>query len=503
MRIVDRLVFKSFLGPFSITFFISLFVFLMQFLWKYIDDLVGKGLENQYILELLFYASATLVPMALPLAVLLASIMTFGNMGEHYELVSLKSSGVSLFRIMLPLIIFICFVSMGAFWFSNNVLPAANLKYYRLLQSIRHKKPALDFKANKFNNSIDGYTIKIGSKGPEGRMLYDIMVYDHTSGDGNTKVILAEEGEMYVDGSGDFLMFKMQNGSMYEEVVPKNKNEPTYEHSRTEFKAYDKVFDLSIFKLDKLEEDLFKKHYFMLNISQLNTNIDSIEKELAVRDRQYDMRVTPYYTFVKDTTILDQATAYANKDTIFEGSLGKKIKLVYRDKEVDGTVINLIVPEKRKAAITRSLTLARSVKTHTQISLGSIDRRSIGLIRHKVEKHRKFTLSIACLVLFFIGAPLGAIIRKGGLGLPMVFSVVFFIVFHVLTTMGKKMADDAVLSPFVGMWLAIFILFPIGVWLTYKSMNDSALFNMDAYVMKFNKLFKRKEKIKANNEATG
>ncbi|MCH8331241.1 MAG: LptF/LptG family permease [Bacteroidetes bacterium] len=471
MKKIDKLVLRSFVGPFILTFFITMFVLDMQFLWKYIDDLIGKGLEWYIIMELMFFASASMVPMALPLAVLLSSIMTFGNFGEHYELVALKSSGISLFKVMRPLIGAVFLISIGAYFFSNNVLPKANLKFSSLLYDIRQQKPALNIKQGIFYNGIDGYSIYIGTKDKNNRDISDIMIYDHTSGKGSDNVLVAEDGEMFTTKDGRLLHLILYNGTQYQIERKKIKRDVHFKHLRTSFEEWEKIFDLSSFSMTRTPDNLWKDHYQMLSVDQLEKAMDTLNRSMNSRREMLYKYVRPLYSFK-----------------------GQQIDSIRED--YDASLISIksydeLRKNQQKKVLKKAKNLARNVKNYSTVVKKDLETKSFYLIRHELEWYRKFTLSTACLVLFFIGAPLGAIIRIGGLGLPLVVSVLFFVLFYVISIAGEKMAKQEVLSTFWGMWLSTLILFPIGFFLTFKAMYDSSLFNLDWYLKLFNRFFKR------------
>ena len=282
MRTLNRYIIFSYIGPFLMTFFIAVFVLFMQFVWKYVDDLIGKGLETRTLVELFFYAALSMFPLALPLAILLSSLMTFGNLGEQFELVALKSSGMSLQKIMTPLIIVAFLTSVGAFFFSNNMLPFINLKMRSLIYDIQQKKPALNIKEGVFYNGIDGYTIRIGTKESDGITCHDIMIHDHTQNAGNNKVITAESGKLEMTSDKKKLIMQLFNGTSYEEIVD-SKNENHYPLMRSKFKEQTVRFDLSGFRLVRSEEGLFKSSYEMMNIRQIAETIDSLETDKKKR----------------------------------------------------------------------------------------------------------------------------------------------------------------------------------------------------------------------------
>ncbi|MEX0811523.1 MAG: LptF/LptG family permease [Chitinophagales bacterium] len=465
MKIIDKLILRTFAGPFFLTFFITLFIIVMQFLWKYIDDLVGKGLEWYIVFELIFYASASFVPLALPLAVLLSSIMTFGSLGENYELVALKSSGISLFRFMRVLIFTVVGLSFVAFFFSNNILPIANLKFGALLYDIRQQKPALNIKEGVFYNDLENFSIKVGRKEEDNRSIHDIIVYDQTSKKGNDNILLAESGEMFTSVDERYLILRLYNGHRYQEMID-GKKESTHEHLRTSFDTWEKKFDLSEFALDRSEESFWKNHYQMMNLKQLQSSIDTLYMDVAKRRETLSRNFSNFFLFKK----AEFDTLHANANIAFD-TIPEKYAALFNNSKAD-------VTEKHAR---RALSMARNVKSYIGVSVRDLKHKRKYIAKHNVEWHRKFTLSVACLVLFFIGAPLGAIIRMGGLGMPLLISIIFFVIFHVFSMSGEKIAENGGMSPFAGMWLSTFVLLPIGIFLTYKAMKDSPLFDVGWY----------------------
>lgn len=484
MKKIDLLLVRSFLGPFVLTFFIALFILIMQFLWKYIDDLVGKGLDTWILSKLIFFLSASVVPLALPIAVLLSSIMTLGSLGENYELVAFKSSGVSLFRIMRPLLLVVGGLTIGAFLFANYVLPVSNLRFTSLLYSVTKKRPALNIKPGVYYDGIEGYVMRVGSKEEGSRFMTDVQVYDHTQSRGNVRVMTAQRGEMFTTDDDRFMIFRLFDGEQYEDVRAGGYNNPNNEFVRTAFKEYEMMFDLSDFDYAKANESLFKNNQKMFNVRQLFAVADSINEANTNRNVLFYRNLSPYLTFVRDTAFLSQLAALPSPtltDSMRNDTTGWAFfqSLPFTDLS------------QRVRTIDYCENTARSIKNLNPAtnSLAQNDRKRI--TRYLIEAHTRITLSLACLVLFLIGAPLGAIIRKGGVGMPMVVAIVFFMVFHILSTIGKKFAEEGQVSAFVGMWLSIFVLTPLGIFLTYKAMRDSALFNIDAYLQPFKRLWER------------
>lgn len=471
MNVISKFTLRTFIGPFLITFVVILFLLLMQFVWKYVDDMVGKGLEWYVIAELLFYTSASLVPLALPLAVLLSAIMTYGKMGEQYELIAFKSSGISLMRIMRPLMVMNILLAIGAFFFANNVIPVANLKSGSLLWDITRKKPAFNLKEGVFYNGIEGYSIKVAEKyGENNNQLKDVLIYDHTESRGNTKVIRAKHGEMYVMEEENFLAFKLYDGYSYEELRPKDKTENQRQpHLKFQFSEQIILFDLSNFSMARTDEMLFKNDYRMMNIVQLDRNSDSLKLRLDTVLSTFNDRLVTKYTFVYPDSIASKRTAIYPLLSSFESGAQERI-------------------------IRMATNLARNSKSYINSHVSEFRWKREYITRHIMEKHKKFTLPLACVILFFVGAPLGAIIRKGGMGMPVIVAVMIFIVYHVMNTMMEKLGREMSVSPFFAIWTSSLFFLPLGFWLTYKSTTDSTLFNIDVYLEPFRKLFTRKRK---------
>lgn len=474
------------MGPFAATFFVVLFTLLIQFLWKYIDDLVGKGLEWYVLMELLFYASASFVPLALPLSILLSSIMSFGKLAETYELVALKSAGVSLLRIMVPLITVVLAFSAFAFFFSNNVIPRANLKFHSLLWDIRQQRPALDIQEGYFYGGIDNYSIRIQKKHKNSPKIEGIIIYDHTRNRGNDVVMTAQSGEMYTTDDERFLMLKLYNGTRFEEMEVRSAGPPTYPANRLNFKSYELKFDLSSFNLSRTKEELFKDNYQMLNISQLAYYEDSLGRIMKSKRKEVIDFSRPYFQFYRDTAYHYHSTVNFNKLS------------------PESNFITAIPVPERATTVSRALNTARTLKEVVRIQAEDIANYEKMYRRYKMEWHRKFALSLACLTLFFIGAPLGAIIRKGGLGMPTVVSIIMFMIFYMLSIMGERSAKEGAISPFIGMWMPTFILMPIGFWLTWRANIDKISFNFDRprrFISSIFSVFSKKKNIDADTAA--
>lgn len=469
---------KSFVGPFIATFFISMFVLIMQFLWRMIDDIVGKGLDAVVIAELLFYVATTLVPMALPLAVLLSSIMTFGSLGENYELIALKAAGISLYRIMKPLIVMIICLTIFAFFFSNNILPVANLKFYSLLYDIKKQKPEMSFKEGIFTNDLEGYSIKIDKINKSTGMMYDMLIYTHKDNGGNYEVTKADSGMMISRPNSNILELVLYSGHTYtDEGMRDIKVRKTFPFRRLKFDRQTLLIELPGTDLKRTDEDGFRTYSMMLNLKQLNSTIDSIQSFLTTKKNGDAQRLLAVnYQKNKsnnprqDSILVQQSQGYfSDADSLFR----------------------TFDAEEKRRAIENALQYARDVKQRTQDDLHYYVAQQENIIKHKLEWHRKFSLSFACFIFFFIGAPLGAIIRKGGLGMPVVISVLLFIIYYIIDMMGVRSAREAVISPAAGAWISAFILLPLGIILTYKSVTDSEMMSTEAYKSFFKNLGKR------------
>lgn len=447
----------------------------MFFLFKYIDDLIGKGFEWYTIAEVMVYASATNVAMALPLAVLLSSIMTFGNLGENYELVAIKSAGVSLQKAMRPLFVLIIGLSITSFFFSDYMLPRANAKFYSLLFDIRSKKLSFLIKPGVFNNSIPGYAIRVDRKGEGGiDSLYGLLIYDHTNFSGIPKIIMAKQGRMTKTSDGKYMILQLSDGIRYEEGSGNGVYNPRRTFTRMRFKETEVKLDFSTFgKMSRTDESALGNNAPMLNLKGLKKREDSLKKNLDSLNRYAKINISSYYKAA------NVAKGYTKVKT--------------PAKVIKGSILNAIPKKDLQSTLQNGADLTTSVKQVVNNNITEFDFKSKDVIKTKVEFQRKYTLAVSCLLLFFIGAPLGAIIRKGGLGLPVVIAVFFFLVYHIISTVSEKSAKEGTLDPVVGMWMAVIVLTPLGVFLTYKATVDSALFDIDYYKQLILNLFKRKK----------
>jgi len=454
----------------------------MFFLFKYVDEFIGKGFEWYTILEIMMYQSAVNVAMALPLAILLSSIMTFGTLGENYELVAIKSAGISLQKAMRPLFVLVISLSVASFFFSDYMLPKANSKYYSLLYDMRNKKLSFLIKPGVFNTSITDYAIKVDRKGevnPDS--LFGIMIYDHKNESGVPTILLAKKGRMIKTEDGNTMILKLIDGIRYEESKGNGSAvyNPRRAYTRMRFKETEVKLDFSSFtNFNRTDEEKFQDNAPMLNLKGLTKRADSLNKTIDSLNKSMKVNANSYYKqsyYVKGYT---------------------KIKTVA--KQIKGDVINVIPKKDRMSTIQNAIELTSSLQQVISNRLMEYDTKQKEVLKSKIEYQRKFTLAVSCLLLFFIGAPLGAIIRKGGLGLPVVIAVVFFLIYHIISTVAEKSAKEGSLDHVFGMWMAVIVLTPLGIFLTYKATVDSAIFDIDYYkqilVTLFRKIFGKKAK---------
>jgi lipopolysaccharide export system permease protein len=455
---LDKLIIKAFVGPFWATFFIALFILIIQFFWLYIDDFVGKGIDFITLIQFIGYLTATVVPLALPLGVLLSSIMTFGNLGETFELMAIKSAGIPLVRFMRPIFLVSGLLTIMAFLFANYVIPVAELKMRTLLYDIRIAKPAFDIKEGIFYDKLRGYTIKIGEKTNDS-IIKKIIIYEHNNFL-QDHLIVAEEGLMTITPDQQFLALNLKNGYRYQEKGSGAATEN--EFYRIHFKEYKKVFDLSSFRLSKSADSTFRSYYKMLSYQQLDYIADSLS--LLANTKKTDQKKHISSTF----------PLYL-KDSLWKRNAPTK-KAAFKDQN---EMINNMLPGGFFGNIANKISTL-----HSQADLLAYNEKDLGkeIRLYEIEKQRKFSLSFACIIFFLIGAPLGSITRKGGLGMPLVISVLFFIVFHILNTSGEKMVKEGVVGAGTGMWLSAMLLIPIGIFLMYKARKDAQPFNPEIYI---------------------
>jgi lipopolysaccharide export system permease protein len=598
MKKIDKLVFGAFLGPFLMTFLVVVFILLMQHMLKYFDDIIGKGLGWDVIGQLLFYFAIFMTPVALPLAVLLSSLIAFGNLGEHFELTAIKSAGISLVRALVPIFIFVIFLTFAAFYANNNLVPKAALEAYSLLYDIKQKKPALDLREGAFYNGINDISIKVNKKFPDGITIKDVVVYDHRKSEGNREVTVADSGKMYTILNERYLKFELFNGYNYAQTSAQREVEASRgrgkisgseSFSRRKFSKSQIVFDLSSFKLERTEKRWFQGNRIMRNLTELTSDMDSITTELKTqrlnyyeyqpsyfslwlkddyfrlppdlehfkktRDSLQQIRYTAEYNrggnsaqggttnkssavdsarigtdsirhdslkvLKKDTTsprvtpttptISAPKKAAARQDQIVKSKIARNKRFAEQQRKKDrmkqsakkpGAVVesnnnvskpplsdsaraakldSLFDVTKDRGYYEAALTAVRQVKTQIVNSNASVDSYEKEWITFDVQWHKILASSLACIAMFMIGAPLGAIIKKGGLGMPFLVSILFFIIYYILTMQGEKLAKQGTISPAMGVWMADFVLFAVGLIFLRQARADARLFEADFY----------------------
>lgn len=476
LKRIDAYVLRNFLGLFFMTFFLVAFIIVMQFVWRNIDILVGKGLPMEVLLKLLFYAFLTFVPLALPLAILLASLMSFGNMGERSELTAMKTAGISLFRIMRTLMFFIILISVGAFFFSNNVIPFAQKKMVALLISIKNKQPELEIPVGEFYSDIKGMRIYVRDKNKKNGALEHVMVYDFSKGFDQASVTTADTAHISLTNDKKHLVLSLINGELFENIQNdqgfSGQNVP---YRRETFKDKTVMIDFDA-NFNEMNANAFNNDQFSKNIQRLTHDIDSLTQRRDSIKQMFTRQMLDDKYFAR-TYVLNDSTQ----------------KLRHKIYNADSLFLEL-GHSKMVAVANKAKASASMTASDIQFNRVVIGNANDDYVRHDVEWHRKFTLSFACLIFFFIGAPLGAIIRKGGLGMPVVVSVSMFIIYYIIDTAGVKMAREGIWPVWQGMWLSSAVLLPIGVFLTWKAANDSTLFNTEAWIIRLQnkmKVFKK------------
>ncbi|WP_367389388.1 LptF/LptG family permease [Lewinella sp. LCG006] len=588
MKKIDRLLLVSFIPPFLVTFGIATFVLLMQILWVYIDDIAGKGLSVFVIIELLAYKCVGLVPMALPLAILISAVMVLGGLAERYELSSLKSAGISLLRVMRPIIVFGTVATFVSYLCNDYIIPIANLQFGSRMYDIREKKPTMSMETGIFNDDFGNYAIRIGEKGSDGRTIKDVLIYDHSEANsGKLTQVVAESGEMFSTRDGSFFVMQLYNGHQYIESRPTGRNTGQgAPFIRTSFKTWNKVFDLSEFNMDITNPDLFSQNRSMMSISQLASQIDTIQKRIDQRYLNLAKQVGTHFSVLPidslypqieletdtldgeeapeqdslsdEITLQDSLTADSLKlmekmggDSIQRlENYSKRISAAGRERATDedkpkprkGTPddeeakaelkermakaaaiqkaagvddkadttkiqpilplerfddsittvaawLELLTPAERRRFMTKAKSSARAIINQAEQAEVSLSRTKEDKVKHIYEMHTKYSMAIVCIIFVFIGAPLGAIVRKGGFGYPLLVSVVAFIVFIVLTIFCRKIAETLLVPASLAAWLPCIVLSPIGIWLTVKAMADSKLFDFSGFKDRLFKLF--------------
>ena len=538
ISILDKYLIKGFIGPFVIAFFIAIFVLVMQLLWSFIDDIIGKGVGMFEILELVFYNSLSLFPLGLPIAVLLASVMQFGGLSERYELSSFKSAGISLLRIMMPVAICAFMAAGFSLYCSNTLIPITNLKFFSRLYDIRNQKPALSIEEGVFNDDFKGFSIRVGEKNPNNRDIADVMIYDQsTSSRRKFNMIKAERGEMYISDDQRFFVMKLYDGEQYQEVE-RSGTVKALPFARTSFKSWTKYFDLSEFEMGKTPEEYFKSHHKMKSVNELAGEIDSIEldiqetrldalndfnnilDEVNLRKPKDDDSVDPDSVGLQVTEIEntarsetegiedDEGVVVLDKSDSQNAPMRKPIKAKRQTAPILA-VLDTISPDSSWAAIfsvfpdrsqrqfaSQAESKVKSIKNsysrlNTRLKMFSTQRNE-----HIYELNTKFSFAMICLIFLFIGAPMGAIVRKGGYGYPMLVSIIFFTVFIMMTLLFKKLVETDSIDPITGAWAPCIVMLPIAAFLSFKALRDTKMLDVGKFFRKVAKYF-NKEKEKA------
>jgi len=478
VKIIYRYLFKKFLGPFVLTFFFALFILIMQFLWKYVDDLVGKGLEISIVLELLFYASATCVIFATPLAVLLSSLMTFGSLGEQYEIIAMKSAGISIRKLISSLSIFILIIAIASFLFSDKVAPKAYYKMRTLLKNIVNQKPTLNITEGVFYDGFDNYIIRVGKKNRNNKDIYDILIIDHTKFQGNSTFTYAKSGKMETTHDETFMLFYLYDGFFWNDGSYNSDNNPL---SRSTFSEQYKRFDISSFKFERTNTDLYSKANQALSNAEIVKMIDTV---MISVEQNYDNIVNAFIT-----------SCHCLRNYTFDSAAHK-----------NSSTLNIQYHElndrESEHVQNRYIILKNDFKNGVNMNNENNKFLYKNVAASMAEWYKKYVFAVACILFFFIGAPLGTIIRKGGIGVPLVITVVFFILYFMLSIFGEKIAKGGAVPVWQGMWLSTFILIPICAFLTYQATVDSALLSSEELLKKIQQNKLKQFFVKKKDEST-
>lgn len=475
MKRLDRFILKSFIGPFAMTLLIVIFILMMQFLWLYIDELVGKGLSIWVILEFLGWGSATLIPLSLPLATLLASMMTLGNMGENNELLAIKAAGISLKRVLIPLICVSVLISIGAFFAANNLIPVAWNKLYTLRDDFGRTKDEIKIPVGVFYDGVEGYTLRIDSRNDDSGMMYGVMVYNHNDNKGNVSLTIADSGSIKMSKDKKYLVFNLYNGISYEETNTRKYRDTTYQLQQIDFGEQELVIPLENYSFKKSEENKYSDEVKSKNLEKLSSDRDSISSHLDSTITYHKGRIviSPTLKYLKqlDTSIYCDLKSPLHLDSIKTGQW----ETLAKERDAYNNAL---------AKINEHISLITDLSRGTSRDLYILRRINLEILQ-------KFSLSIACLLFFFIGAPLGAIIRKGGLGTPAIVSILFFVLYWVIDISSTKLARDGAVNAWIGAFTSLVILAPIGGLLTWKAANESSLIDTDAMRSRLRRLYNK------------
>ncbi len=549
MKKLDKLILSSFFGPFFLTFFITVFILLLQLMLKYFDDIIGKGLPFPVLAEFLFYFSVRITPDALPLAVLLSSLMTFGNLGEHFELTAIKSAGISLTRAIQPIFVFSVLLSIGAYFSNNYIVPAANLKALSMLYDIKQKKPSLDLKEGVFYDGIPNYSIKVTEKFNDDITLKDVIIYDHTQGQGNNRVIYADSSRMYTYMNEKYLVFELFNGNLFEEYPNTGQKSNGYgpdqinQFTRNAYKEMKLVFSLSSFDFKETKKELFAGDYRMKSIELLKQDVDSLAKGMDKVMFNIYKTAPAFYTHhlsekldlpeeyqsfqdALDNAAKEKADSLKNvrksiipdsskkrkrprivapksrveKASMFpfleDDQISKKQKTHSTDTTWQGVVAatskgfdNVVYQDRKKSIVLdNALRSARNVRSTISSSTARLVTMERESDKNAMEMYRKYAQAAACFTMFLIGAPLGAIIKKGGLGVPVIISIFFYILYYVLNILSIKWAREDIVPPLTAAWISNMILFPVGLFFLRQARKDARLFDTDFYLVWIDKV---------------
>ena len=472
MKKIHQLVLKSYLGPLVLTFFIIIFILMMNFVWRYIDELVGKGLDPMVIVELIMYATINMIPMGLPLAILLATIMTMGNLGENYELLAMKSAGMSLMQIMKPLFWVIGIISFGSFFIVNDLVPYANRKMFSILYDIKQQNEALEFQDGLFFNGIDDMSIRVEKQDPKTKLLTGVLIYDNRSRNGDMTTTIADSGYIRLSDDKRYLLVTLFNGETYEQA----RNYQWYTKSTLrhhKFKRQEGKIPMSGFDFQRSDENMFGNNSQTMDINDLQHNIDSLDMLVN------SLTATAYNPLLREQIFARDPDGVAPPDSIEVDRSAK----IYEHLLLDS--IPKLGTRSKDRLYERALHSARNSRNMFSFDESTSKEALNQLYRSKNEWHRKLTLPISILIFFLIGAPLGAIIRKGGLGMPIVISVAFFVVYYIISISGEKMSKEGTWSALLGMWISAIILTPLALYLSHKANNDSALLDIDWYIGRY------------------
>ncbi|MCU0439571.1 MAG: LptF/LptG family permease [Raineya sp.] len=485
---IDLLILKAFIPSFLLTYFVVVFLLLLQMMMSYVDEFVGKDVGMWTFTKMLYYFALHLTPLALPLAILLSSLMAYGNLGEHFELTAIKSAGISLTRTLLPIGIFALLISGVSFWFSNTVVPYSNIKAFSTLYNIKQTKATLDLKEGVFYDGIPNYSIKVGKKYPDGKTLKTIMIYTHQDLKGNKEVILADSGRMYTMLNGDYLVMELFNGNSYTEYSD-GASSTTTKFVRNQYKKSKLVFSLSAFKNSDIPDSLFKHHRFMKNVVQLKKEVDSFHKEIKNNYDKAPKDIATYYI---------QYSKELTWDSLTKATFNHEID--YTPQFVDSLYNYRFDSTNTRSVLQRALNQSRSVKGFLEYRRAQQLGHTLNIREHAIELHKKFTFALGCFIMFLIGAPLGSIIKKGGLGVPILVSVFFFILYYTTNMFFEKWAKEGLIDVIVSMWIPNTIFVILGTFFLIQARNDSRVFEVDNYVLFFKRMGRALKIIKREPE---